>query len=123
MKLLQHIGIGLSIGFVFTTFFSIFFIGFNTITIQFLAWLIASALYGASALLFQIKSINLLLCSILHYAICLAITAVNIYLFYTDYFVSALLSFTLSYIMLYIIMWLIERRKISALNEKLNKKM
>ncbi len=120
MKLLQHLGVGLSIGFVLTTAFSVTFMGLNEFTAQVLAWFIASALYGVSSMIFKIRSIKYLYISIIHYLICLGITGVNVYLFYQDYLISVLISFSISYFIIYIIMWLIEKHNLALINKKLS---
>ncbi len=123
MKLLKFVSAGLSIGFVFTTFFCLLFIGFNEITTQILAWFFASVFYGLFTLIFEIKTLKLMHASLLHYGLCLTVTGVNIYLFYRDYLGSVLLSFTLSYLVIYLVMWQVEKQKIKKLNLKLREKL
>ncbi len=122
MKTIKYISTGLAFGFICTVLFSITFLGLNEITSQYLAWLIASALYGMSSMIFEIKSLNQLCISAIHYLACLAITSINVYIFYTEYLVSVFICFTLSYILIYIIMWLVAKRQTEDLNNALKQK-
>lgn len=54
--------------------------------------------------------LKMLYAAILHYFVCFLITRVNISLFYREYLISALISFTLAYIMIYLIIWFYERK-------------
>ncbi len=120
MKIIKYTSVGLAIGFVVTTLSLVLILGFNEITEQVFAWLIASAVYGISALVFEIQSLKTLYLSIIHYAICACVTAVNIALFYSEYLMTVFVSFTVIYAVVYLLMWLGERRKIKLLNDKLS---
>ncbi len=122
MKVIKYLSVGLSIGFVCTTMFAVLFMGLNDMTKQILAWFIASALYGLSSMLFEIKTLKTLCISIVHYVLCLTITGINIYLFYQEYFAVVLISFTVIYIIIFIVMWLVDIRVTVGINKKLSEK-
>lgn len=120
MKVFNYLAVGLSIGFVITTVFMAVFQADSEVTHQVIAWCIASALYGISSMVFEIKSLNTLCLSILHYIICFVITGVNIYLFYREYISTVLVSFTIIYVVIYVVIWLQERRNMRVINKKLS---
>lgn len=122
MKAVKYIFIGLGFGFVITTISIISFIGMNYITVQLLAWLIASALYGLSTLVFESKKLNLLASTAIHFIICLAITSVNVYIFYRHAVSSVIVRFVIVYAIIYLIQWLISKNDMKKLNKKLSKK-
>ncbi len=99
------------------------FIGINEITAQILAWFIASSLYGISSLIYKNRKMGLIPTTVIHFFICLGITSVNLYLFYREYMISVVISFTLFYVIIYIVMWLAERHQVKKLNEKLKSKV
>ncbi len=119
MKILNHLVVGLGIGFVFTTAMSTIFMGINEVTIQFIAWAIASGLFGLSALVFENNKRSLLASSAIHYVLCLIIAGVNIYLFYREYILTAFISFTITYLIIYIVMWQMQKNEVKHINAKL----
>ncbi len=119
MKTCNAVGFGLAIGFVFTVGFSILFMGLNEVSAQFLAWMIASALYGLSSRIFDIKALHTAVAAVIHFVVCLSITSVNLYLFYRPYLGSVLIGFVVTYIIMFVIMGLVERHKMKQINEKL----
>ncbi len=121
MKIINAIGIGLAFGFVFTTFFMTLFTGFNETTIQTIAWLIASACYGGSALVFEIKNLKLPYISLIHYAICATITGIMTFLFYKELFLTVFVSFTIVYLICYTVMFFVESYQTKEINKKLKK--
>ncbi len=121
MKITRYIAIGLGFGFTITTFFLVFIYGLNEITSQLLGWYIASALYGISSMIFENKKLKPIVISIISYLCCLSITGVMIAIFYREYLLAVLTSFTVLYVLIYIIMFFIEKNSIKKTNEKLNK--
>lgn len=121
MNILKRIAVGLAFGFVITTFFLIASSTDKVVAYQVLAWCIASAIYGVSSVVYDIKSINTLCATLLHYVICLAVTGVNIYLFYREFLGGVIISFTVIYLVIYLVMWQCDRRSIGKINKKLNK--
>lgn len=122
MKAIKYIFVGLGFGFIVTTICSIAFNGINPITAQLLAWLIASALYGLSALVFDSKKLSLPTSTVIHFIICLGVTLVNVYLFYRQAIISVIVVFVIVYIIIYFVQWVIAKNDIKKLNEKLNKR-
>ncbi len=119
MKIMKYLIAGTGIGFICTTFFMIMFIGFNPLTAQILAWLIASAIYGLSTMIFDNQKLRFFYKIIIHYIIALSVTLCIIYLFYQPYVISVLISFTITYIIVLYAVWQIEKNNIKKLNEKL----
>ncbi len=122
MKLLQYMITGLAIGFVITTACFIYAIGLNEFSIQLLAWLVASLVYGAASYIFSCESIGTLPSSCIHFCICLSITLFNVYMLYRPYTIIVLTQFICIYVLIYIVFYCIERKKVKQLNRKLQKK-
>ncbi len=122
MKIAKNLIIGFGIGFIFTTFFMISFIGFNDITLQVLAWFIASGIYGVASLVYENETLSLAVKNIIHFAVCLTTTLVNVMIFYKEYAVMVITCFVITYIIIFAVMWQIEKREIQKVNEKLARK-
>ena len=122
MKTFNYLLRGLGIGFIITTVSLLVFVGVNELTKQLFAWLVASAIYGLTSVIFESKNLNLLSCTIIHFFICLSITMINIFLFYRAYLVIVLVEFVVIYSLIYVVMWLIDRNKIKKINQRLKEK-
>lgn len=122
MKAIKYIFAGLGFGFIATTICIIAFIGMNSITAQLLAWLIASALYGLSSIIFESKKLSLPISTAIHFVICLGITLVNVYLFYLEAMVPVIVVFVIIYFINYLIQFMIYKNEIKKLNKKLSEK-
>ncbi len=122
MKKLNYLITGLGIGFIFTTFFMLLFIGFNEITTQVLGWFIASGIYGLIGMIYENQKISLAVQNIIHFSVCLSTTLVMVMMFYKEYTATVIVSFVITYIIIFTAMWQIEKRKIQEMNEKLAKR-
>lgn len=125
MQVLKNIITGLGIGFVCTVFSVVLFMGVNEITVQLLAWCVASAIYGVSATLFQIERIPRLYITIVHYLICL-VTTLTVLLRVIETPVAYLFGiwgyFTAMYAVIYIVCALIAKKQVQEINEHLRAK-
>ncbi len=122
MKGLKYASIGLAIGFVLTTMYMILFVGLNSITTQLLGWVIASAIFGVSSIIFEGESRMPLVNGIIHYGICLVVILVMTYIFYIDYILYIFISYSISYLVIYLIIWYVEKSNVKRINQKLNSK-
>lgn len=122
MSGIKSITIGLAIGFVMTTFFVTVFNGFNEITTQLIAWCIASALYGLTAMIMRLSEKNILLVSTLHFLACFAITLVMAILFYKEVLIYVIGYFIISYIVIMLSIIISDKIKTKKINEKLSGK-
>ena len=122
MKLLKCVVVGLGIGFICTMLSLLLFMGINEVTLQLLAWFIASAIYGGSTVIFDCKRMSKLLKGVLHFAILACVTAVVTMLFYREYVWTVIGCFTAYYLIVCGIMCAIEKHNIKKINEKLKSK-
>ncbi len=122
MKILKYTMTGFGVGFIFTAFFMLLFMGANEITTQVFAWLIASGFFGIVSMIFENEKLNLKTQTIIHYLMCLLVATVMMILFYKDYLLSFIISFTLTYLIIYLVMFYIETQKIKEINKKLSGK-
>ncbi len=122
MKLIKYIFIGLAFGFICTTFFMCLAIGFNDLTTQILAWMLASCFYGGVSMIFENESLSMLTKNIIHYGVCSLVTLVVMMLFYKEIMLAVFLSFTITYIIINILVTYYINKDIQKLNEKLKSK-
>ncbi len=121
MKVFNSLMIGLGFGFVFTVLFMVMFTGFDEVTSQLLAWCIASAVFGISALVFESQKLKLIQQASIHFTICLLVTITNGFIFYREYLVIVAITFTITYIIIFVISWLLDKQRLKSINEKLSK--
>lgn len=124
-KIIEYAIMGLGIGFVCTTI-SIYAIGgMNEITKQFLGWMIASVIFGVSALLYTSDKINQLAAAIIHMVICGGTTLIVAYILG---YAKSLLElakevfplFIVIYVVIYGLIFLFSLIDIKRVNKKLN---
>ncbi len=119
MKAIKYIFTGLGFGFLCTTLTMASIMGLNDITVQTLAWMIASGFYGLVSIIFENEKLSMLVKNIIHYALCLLVTLVLIIMFYKEYMLIVFISFTIMYIIINLIMTHFVKKDIEEMNKKL----
>lgn len=122
MKVLKFASIGLSFGFLCTTFFMTLSIGVNDFTAQLIVWCIASIIFGVSAMISDVQRLSMLRATIIHYIICLSCVLIIANIFYQGLMSLIFGYFTITYIVIYIILYLSEKRATRHINEILKKR-
>jgi len=118
---------GIGIGMPITILCMALIGGFNSVIMEFLVWLVASALYGILSIVFNNVKLNLPLSTAIHCAGCLAITCgactIN---GYSDNFFDMLLAilpiFVIVYVVIYTIILISAKAEAKKITESLNNK-
>lgn len=130
-KIIEHIGIGLAIGFVITTIslwcFKLYEAPGMAVMREFTTWLIASALYGIISLIYD-TDIPFPLSLIIHFTACAAVTfaasiaagIMDIMKWY-EWFLYVLPVFVLIYIIIGAAVTITTHCQAKKINKKLNK--
>ncbi len=132
-KVMEHLLVGLGIGFVVTTV-CLWIFGLNEATgaevmREFTVWLVASALYGLISLIYDSK-ISLPLSCVIHFIVCASVTFVascisGIMGYFTawyEWFFYVLPVFVVIYLIIGTGMVIVERCQTKKINERISKK-
>ncbi len=125
----EHICMGLAIGSVLITiniWLGIDGVGYMSnadardILMFYSVWLAASALYGLSGLIYEIKRIPQLLLNAIHLTVCFAITAVGITILgFGSIMAKLLIVFIITYIIIGIVVFAVSRIETRQINKNL----
>lgn len=131
-KIMNHIGVGLAIGFVCTTVCLWIFGGYEAsgfaVMRMFTVWLFASALYGLISMVYDMHipfPINL----IIHFLACLLttfaaslISGIFEFIKWYEWFIYVLPSFIIIYVIIGLVSEIITRYQTKQINKKINHK-
>lgn len=131
-KVMKHIGVGLSIGYVCTTVCLWVFRGYEasgfSVMRMFTAWLFASALYGLMSMIYH-THISFPIDLIIHFVACLAITfaaslAAGLFEFikWYEWFIYVLPNFIIIYVIIGVVSTIIVKYQTKQINKRINNK-